>query len=145
MIPKIDGLGNKLVDIASTAHMYLQNGALNLKGSQVDPNKMGALPGQHAMPHDNLVAYAEDTPESDSHMRQTAVYVGELANCEAVAVVKKGKQGHQTWTVRNPLHFPGAPADPVAVAQPSPGYPSGQNDLAQTPYKDPMTLSQGAY
>lgn len=48
----------------------------------------------------------EDTPQADSHVKQTAAYVAEATQQEQVIVSKHGKDGFQTWPVRNTVLSP---------------------------------------
>lgn len=81
--------------VAIAAHHYLTMGPLAVKGATV----------HHGTPYDTLIAYAEDTPEMDSHMKQLGVFVGEVANTQVVTVAKEGKN-IATWQMRNPFYQP---------------------------------------
>lgn len=116
MIPKVDNLGNELTDIASAAHHYLFYGPLKVEGSYIDPDKKGHWRDDQTQPHDQLVTFAEESPEMDSAMKQLAAYVGEVANQWGIFVVKEGKQGIQTWTVPNSMYRQGEPAETVALS-----------------------------
>lgn len=48
-----------------------------------------------------VVYQGEDTPEADSYVKQAASYVGDVTNEESIIVSKVGKQGIQTWPIRN--------------------------------------------
>lgn len=68
-------------------------------------------------PHDSLHVLGEETPELDSHMKQTGTFVGELANVPTVDVVKQGKNLH-FWRMRNHAYQPQPVAAPAALAGP---------------------------
>jgi hypothetical protein len=45
-------------------------------------------------------AKAEDSPHSDSHVKQTAAYVAEVVNRDTILASKSGEGGIQTWPIR---------------------------------------------
>lgn len=109
-VPKHDTLGNPLADLAKAAHDHLAYGPTkrHIKGSQIHRGiEMGSGP------HDVVVAYAEDSPEMDSHVKQVASFVGELANHPSLFVSKEGKNV-TSWPIRNSLYRHGEPAEQLA-------------------------------
>src|SRR6185312_17290201 len=90
--------------IARAAHHYLMYGPVAVEGAWIDPQNEGTWNGEHQGIYDHLVAVAEDTPETDSHMKQTAAYVGEVANAPGIRVMKDGKDGLNVWYVKNSQH-----------------------------------------
>lgn len=64
--------------------------------------------------HRHLHVVALDTPETDSHIKQLAVYVGGMGNHRYVYVTKQGQQGIQAWRLMNRQHDGGA-AHPQAI------------------------------
>ncbi len=125
MVPKKDNLKNPLNDIASAAHHVLFYGPAKIEGSYIDPNKKGNWRDDPQEEFDHLATYAEDTPENDSHIKQLAAHVGEVANQWGVFVIKEGKSGPQSWVIDNNNFEEGKPADPVALA-PQQENPDGQ-------------------
>ncbi len=124
LIPKVDNVGNALVDIASAAHHWLFYGPLKVEGSYVERDKMGNWRDMDPEPHDMIVAYADDTPEMDSQMKQLGVHVADVANQWGIFVVKENGKGINTWTVANPHFRPDEPADDAALAEvPAPPLP----------------------
>lgn len=68
-------------------------------------------------PDDALEVIGEETPELDSHIKQTATFVGDVANAPAINVTKRGKSlAH--WTLANPHYQPVPTAPPAAFAPP---------------------------
>lgn len=96
LIPHGDEHGNKIPGVAAAAHHYLHHGPLKVTTTYVDPEKYN-----HTGPHDILHAYAEDSPEVDSHIKQLAAYVGDVVNHPAIYAFKHGKSGPKSWTIRN--------------------------------------------
>lgn len=80
--------------LSEATHHYVAHGPLKTEHAHV----------VQAHPHHILHLYAEDIPESDSHVKQIAAYVGEIANSPAIFAAKSGKQGTQTWTIANHHH-----------------------------------------
>lgn len=113
-VPTHDNTGQPLRDLAQAAHEHLfRAGAI--EGSYIERGKVGNWRDYAPEGMDHLVTYAEDTPETDSHIKQTAQYVGELANQEAMAIEKHGKDGPVLWVVDNSNHRPNEPAHPSAL------------------------------
>lgn len=100
---------NDAPNVAVAAHHFLSYG----------PARIDAATVQHGIPNDSLVVYAEESPEMDSQMKQLAVFVGEIANAQAITVVKEGKS-IATWTMRNP-HYAPQPTVPTQQPVMSPG------------------------
>lgn len=103
--------------IAIAAHHYLTSGPIR---------GINAATVQYGHPHDSLNVVGEETPELDSHMKQTGAFIGELANAPFIDVMKQGKQlAH--WPIRNP-HYqaqPAMPPQPFAGPQGAPLPSSG--------------------
>lgn len=55
----------------------------------------------HIAPHDVLVLKAEDSPYTDSFVKQMASYVADVTGAQTITVSKHGKNGIQVWPVRN--------------------------------------------
>lgn len=106
-VPKADGLGNSL-RVGQAAHQFLMTGPLRLD--------LVTLSSGH--PHDALHVHAEDTPEHDSHIKQLAAFLGEVANTQGITAAKEGKSGMQTWAIANPHYREGQPAEPSALQPP---------------------------
>jgi len=79
-------------------------------------------------PYDAVTAFAEDTPENDSHFKQTGTLTAEAINEPMLTVVKESKQGIQTWQMRNPHYAPVSVHDGLSQ---SPGTPD--NEIATRP------------
>lgn len=105
-IPSKDALGNPL-RIGEAAHHFV---------TTVSPMRHDLAHLTKGHPHDMLHVHAEDNPENDSHIKQIAAYVGELANAPALYATKAGKSA-ATWQIRNPLHKPGLPAEALALSR----------------------------
>lgn len=139
LVPKVDNLGNELVDIASAAHHYLFYGPMRIEGSFVERDKQGNWRDLDPEPHDMIVTYADDSPQMDSQMKQAAAYVADVANQWGIFVIKEDGKSINTWTVANPAFRPGEPAEQLALAQPeSTMAPSGN------PLGPPGTAAEGS-
>src|SRR4051812_38086176 len=57
-------------------------------------------------PYTQVIAWAEETPEIDSHFKQIGTYVGEAANAPVISVVREGKSGVSTWEMKNKHYVP---------------------------------------
>lgn len=113
-VPTTDNLGQPLRDLAQAAHEHLfRNGAV--EGSYIERGKVGNWRDYAPEIMDHLVTFAEDTPETDSHLKQAAQHIGQLANQEAVSVEKHGKDGPMLWIVDNPQWQEGQGAHPSAI------------------------------
>ena len=79
-------------------------------------------------PYDAVTAFAEDTPENDSHFKQMGTLAAEAINAPLLTVVKESKQGVQTWQMRNPHYAPASVHDELAQypGTPDSGIPSSQ-------------------
>jgi len=97
-VPAVDPSGYPL-------HPELPNAAQQwLNGVQPRLFKSTWVEGPHQHrygPAHHVVAIAEDSPESDSYVKQLATHVGELSGHPAVDVHKHSKDGIQVWTVPN--------------------------------------------
>ena len=112
LIPKADTLGYPVRDLAPHAMNYLTS-AIEVITSHVEPERRVWWLGKEE-PFDALVFTAEDKPQTDSHAKQIAAYVGEAANQDVILVTKTGKGGIQTWPVKNAQHVPGQPSSVLA-------------------------------
>lgn len=110
-VPTVDDIGNPLVSVATYAHRWLAQTHRD-QGSWIEPGK---LQGDGSS-HDHLTMVAEDTPLTDSTIKQLAAYVGEICNQAAVLAIKQGKQGPVRWHIRNPEYRPGQPAEAAVLA-----------------------------
>lgn len=83
-------------------------------------------PHQHAYgPGHHLVVIAEESPEMDSHVKQLAAHVGELANHPTVLASKQGKNGLESWVIPNRKYTEGQPSNAAVVPS---LHPSVQTD-----------------
>lgn len=115
-VPTYDRQGNKLKDLASAAHeSLLRNAPGSRRIQRAKVNRNVEVIGGHTF--DDLVVYAEETPEMDSIMKQTGVHLSEIANHETITVFKEGKGAPQTWTLGHPQADPSQPAYPIAIAE----------------------------
>src|SRR3954469_20790687 len=89
LAPNVPGLSHAIRD-------YLTNGPIPVKA-------MNIIPGD---PYIQVVAWAEESPEVDSHFKQIGTYVGEAANSATISVVKEGKSGVSTWEMKNKHYVP---------------------------------------
>lgn len=108
LIPKADTLGYPIRDLAPHAMQYLIS-AIEVVKAEVEPERRVWWLGKEE-PFDALVFIAEDNPQTDSHAKQVAAYVGDAANQDVILVTKQGKSGIQTWPVKNSQHVPGQPS-----------------------------------
>lgn len=120
MIPTTDNQGNKLVDLATAAHHWLFYGPLKVQGSYIDPGKKGNWRDNPQEIMDHLVTFAEDAPEMDSHIKQLAVHVAQVANQWGIFVTKESKQGPQSWVIDNPGFVDGQGADQSSIQREEP-------------------------
>jgi len=91
-------------DLAHQAHQALVNGSQPLHHAYLDPGKWAHWPGEDPQLHDLVVAYADDTPEMDSHVKQLAKSVGARGNLKAIFALKEGNGRVTPWTVHNHDH-----------------------------------------
>lgn len=89
LIPNVPGLSHAV-------RTYLSEGPIHVRA-------MNIVNGD---PYAHVVAWAEESPETDSHFKQIGTYVGETANAPTISVVKEGKSGVQTWEMRNKHYVP---------------------------------------
>jgi hypothetical protein len=91
-------------------------------------------------PTHSVSAWAEDTPEWDSTMKQLGVYAGEIANVPHVNVSKEGDKG-ALWAMANPDYQEGIAAEQGALAE----EPNIGRLYEQTPPDEGMShpLTQG--
>ena len=61
---------------------------------------------QYGHPHDTLTVVGEESPELDSHMKQTGAFVGEVANEPVINVMKTNGKSVAHWPIRNPSYLP---------------------------------------
>lgn len=101
--------------IAMAAHQYLMESRLPIESATV----------HSGVPFDSLVAYAEETPEMDSHMKQVGTYVGEVANQPVITVAKEGKTV-ATWPMKN-LHYQPPVPSPLAPPEQPPAPPAASD------------------
>ncbi len=103
-IPTHDNEGNMLVDLAQTAHESLFRhapGQSNIQASRVRYGIGGHWRGDPQEMFNDLEVYAEDTPETDSTMKQLAVHVAEVANQWGVMVFKEGGGAPKSWMMKS--------------------------------------------
>lgn len=88
-------------DVGAAVHHYLSTGPLKTNGITLNRGIHTTFDGQ-AYPHDLVSAYAEDSPESDSHIKQVGAWAG---GATGVPVVYVGKQGKTPilWPVNSAL------------------------------------------
>lgn len=108
-IPTMDELGQPLHRMLPTAaHQWLYE-------SQPRLFHETWVEGPHAHsfgPAHHLVTVAEDSPETDSYVKQLAAHVGQIANHPVIAVGKHGEGGMESWPVANKSYQPGVGASP---------------------------------
>lgn len=97
---------NHARQVALAAHHYLTNGPIR---------GIGTATLSYGHPHDSLHVIGEESPELDSHMKQTGTFIGDVANVPYIDVVKHGKNiAH--WQMFNPHYQPQQMAAPQALA-----------------------------
>ena len=108
-IPTTDTVGQKLHHLLpAAAHQVLHDAHPRLFNQTWVEG-----PHHHAQgPMHHLVTVAEDTPETDSHVKSVAHDIAEFANHPEISVYKQADKGPQTWTVVNKNHVPGVGAAP---------------------------------
>lgn len=84
-------------NVAIAAHHYLTAGPVRGIHS-------GTV--QFGHPHDALTVVGEETPELDSHVKQTATFIADVANEPSLSVIKQGKGHVAHWTMHNPNYNP---------------------------------------
>jgi hypothetical protein len=137
-IPTHDNLGNELRDEVSgralhdITHEHLYRNA-GFEGSTITGPHIGNwrdYPSEGMM---RLETMQEDTPENDSHVKQTAQHIAELANQEAIYAIKRGQAGPEPWMIWNPNYQPGVPAPYTQAGHPDHPAPY---DVQQGDYQD---------
>lgn len=109
-IPATDKHKNRLKDLGPVAWQWLEHKIPHLIHSiHIEGPHAG-----HKGSKRHLHVLALDTPESDSHVKQLAVHIGELVNRRYVFVHKEGSSGIQTWRLNNKAYDGGA-ARPEAI------------------------------
>lgn len=94
--------------VAHATHHYLTSGPIKgIYHARVS----------YGHPHNTLVVIGEESPELDSHMKQTGTYVGELTNEAMIPVIKQGKN-IAYWPMRNPFYQPQTVTAPAAFSGP---------------------------
>lgn len=81
---------------ARAVRQYMETGPVRVETSQI-------VSGE---PYDAVTAYADDSPEADSHFKQMATLTAQAVNEQLITVVKESKQGVQTWQMRNNQYAP---------------------------------------
>lgn len=120
-IPTSDNEGNALKDLATAAQESLWRYApkARIEGARVVRGVEGFWHGEaDAGTFDDLVVFAEDSPEIDSTVKELAVHVCEVANQWGIFVMKEGSSAPITWTMTSPNADGQGPADPVALRDP---------------------------
>jgi hypothetical protein len=114
LVPSLDG-----GLAAAKAQMALTKGAkdAHIDHAFIEPNKYAHNPGEQPQPHDFVVAYADDLPEHDSHIKQLAHSIARDGGHRAIYVLKEGKDGVTQWAIDNP--------DAVGVAHDALGLGNG--------------------
>lgn len=123
LIPNVPGLTHAV-------RQYLSEGPIHVRA-------MNVINGD---PYAHVVAWAEESAETDSHFKQIGTYVGETANVPNVSVVKEGKSGVQTWDMRNKHYVPQSAHEDLASGMhgDDAGY-SGQDSPDQSLMPDVTT------
>lgn len=117
-IPVRDNLGNELEDISTHVHHMLHDKGI-VQGSFITGPHRSNWEKDAQEDINHLVSVIDDTPENDTHVKQAAVYVGEVCNQWGVFVMKEGAQGIQSWVISNPNYKEGHPAPMTKPAQPT--------------------------
>jgi|SRR5208282_2529593 len=104
-VPTTDNLGQRLpTNLPHAAHQWLYH---------AKPRYFEDIwiegPHRHAQDErHHIVAVALDDPETDSHVKQLAAHIGEIANHPFIPVTKQGEKGTQSWSVPNRKYIPEA-------------------------------------
>lgn len=64
-------------------------------------------------PYEVVSVKAQDSPQTDSHIKQTAAYVAEVVGSANIIASKSGPGGIQTWPIRNTATETGSPSRPL--------------------------------
>lgn len=113
-IPQQDLKGNSLGTLPFRVHSLLHDRGVTKK-SQISGSHRRIVGKDHQQMH-SLSTILDDTPEHDSHIKETARYVGEASNHPEVYATKESGQGIQEWVIKNPHHDPKMPA-PLSQAR----------------------------
>jgi hypothetical protein len=105
-LPVMDKHHNQIRDLSQECWQFLEGKIARLIHSM---HTEGPHQG-HKGAHRHLHILALDTPETDSTIKQLAVFVGQLVNHRTVLVSKEGSQGADVWHVANKWYNHG-PAD----------------------------------
>lgn len=120
-IPVTDDLRQPLSrHLPIAAHQWLHSAQPRLfEGSWVEgPHTHVHRRGEPQEAH-HLVTVAEDSPETDSYIKQLAAHVGEVANHPGISAMKTGPKGTEHWIVPNRNYMEGWGADPTVLEQPA--------------------------
>lgn len=113
-IPATDELGQELhARLPDAAHRWLRSTHPNLFHD-------GWVEGPHRGlngPVHHVVTIADDSPESDSYVKQLAAHVGEVANQAAVSAMKTGPNGAESWIIPNRSYAQGQGASPDVIQE----------------------------
>lgn len=118
-IPTTDNEGNQLADLASAAHESLFRygpQSNQVQGTKIYRGVAGNWRSDAQEIFDELITYAEDTPEMDSTMKELATHVAEIANQWGVMVFKEGEDAPKMWMMQHPNATGEGPADPSALS-----------------------------
>lgn len=94
--------------VAIAAHHYLTSGPI--RGVNTATVSFGH-------PNDALHVVGDETPELDSHIKQTGTFIGDVANVSHIDVTKQGKNVAH-WPMANPHYQPQPAGPPAALAGP---------------------------
>lgn len=108
-IPAHDTLGNELPHLGDAAHQHLWASAGFERSHTSGPHR-GNYRNNPAADFYHFETAAPDIPESDSHVKQLAHHIGDIANHPYVHVEKTGSKGVEPWVVTNMNHDPGWPS-----------------------------------
>lgn len=100
---------NTARNVAIAAHHYLTSGPVR---------GINAATVQFGHPHDSLMVVGDETPELDSHVKQTGTFIGDVANVPSIAITKQGNKTIAHWTMANPHYQPMPVVPPQAFAGP---------------------------
>lgn len=96
---------NTARNVSVAAHHYLTNGPIH---------GINSATVQFGHPHDSLTVVGDETPELDSHIKQTGTFIGDVANIPFINVIKQGKNVAH-WTMHNPNYQAQPPGPPAAL------------------------------
>lgn len=99
---------NHARQVTIAAHHYLTSGPIR---------GINHATIHYGHPHDSLVVTGDESPELDSHMKQTGTFIGDVANAPLIDVTKQGKNiAH--WPMANPHYVPAGSGPPSAGGSP---------------------------